>query len=257
MSGRPRICVDPGDVRGGRLFLGEEHLRHLQRVLRLREGDLFAATDGKGLEMKVRLVSAGDRPEGEIVESGRPRRESSLKLILAQGLPKGEEFEQVLRRAVELGVTEVHPLVTSRTVRKASGTGHSERWRKIVAGAVAQSGRTFAPVLARVRTFGEYLDGDIGAEVKIILWEKSTTGLQSLLGAAGAPASVALAVGPEGGWRPDEVKTASERGFQDAGMGPRLLRSGTAGVAALGVIQYACGDLGFPAAEGEGDGRSE
>ena len=117
MSGAgPRVHVRPEAVSGTRVVLDAEEARYLRRVLRLRVGDLVRALDGHGRELTVRLTALGTRSaEGEILDSATPARESPLHLTLAQGLPKADKLETIIRMSTELGVAAVVPLLTSRT----------------------------------------------------------------------------------------------------------------------------------------------
>ena len=143
MSGAgPRVHVRPEAVSGTRVVLDAEEARHLRRVLRLRVGDLVRALDGRGRELTVRLTALGARSaEGEILESATPARESPLHLTLAQGLPKGDKLETIIRMSTELGVAAVVPLLTSRTVSVGEGRGRLARWERVAREAAKQSGR--------------------------------------------------------------------------------------------------------------------
>lgn len=241
-----RVFVPPECVRDGRLLLEGQLARHLLTVLRLASGDEFMATDGAGAEYRARVEQLG-RSSGraEILERTAPRRESPLRTLLAQAIPKGDRFEFVLEKAVELGVSEVIPLLSRHTVRapraEASAAG---RWRRIVEGAVAQSGRTRLPLLHPPRPFEELAGGSGLAQARILLWEKAPAGLNEILALSPAPRSALVAVGPEGGWSAAEAERAQAAGFVAARLGPRVLRAETAGIAAIIVLQHRWGDLG-------------
>ena len=124
----PRVHVRPEAVRGDRLALDARETHHLRRVLRLRVGDLVRAMDGAGHEWTVRLTAVGPRAaEGEILEAGAPPHESPLALTLAQGVPKGDKLEGIIRMSTELGVAAVAPLLTERSVARADAARWSSR----------------------------------------------------------------------------------------------------------------------------------
>lgn len=244
----PRIFVDPGKVEGGRVIFSDEDLRHIRKVLRLKKGDLLLATDGSAREYLLKIAADGGGPFGEVVEEARPPRESPLEITLVQALPKGDLMTQVVQKAVELGVTAIVPVTTSRTVASAKGEGGArgkgKRWQRVLESAVAQSGRTSAPLLHPLRPWGDFLADPIAGALKILLLEGEPKGLKELVGSGRPPSSVVLAVGPEGGWAREEVELAAKLGYLAAGLGPRTLRTETAGPAALGIIQFLYGDLG-------------
>jgi 16S rRNA (uracil1498-N3)-methyltransferase len=222
-------------------------LRHVRTVLRLAAGDSLTVTDGTGREYRTRIERIGrDAGRAAILESGAPARESPLRTVLAQAVPKGDRFALVLQKAVELGVSEIIPVATRRTVPlfgKDGERGREGRWRRIVEGAVAQSGRTLVPLLHPPRRWEEVVAG-AQAQLRVLLWEGAERGLDAALGGGAAPASVLIAVGPEGGWAEEEVGLGREAGFVPARLGPRILRTETVALAALAVLQERWGDLG-------------
>lgn len=238
-----RVFVPPERVLGRRVLLDAPLVRHLRAVLRLAPGDEFSATDGTGANYRARVEELG-RAAGHaaILERTEPPCESSLTTLLAQAVPKGDRFELVLEKAVELGVSAVVPLLSRNTVR--TPRSDATRWRRIVEGAVAQSGRTVLPQLHTPCSFEELIGGRPSAAVRILLWEKADTGMHTLLAGHAAPRSVLVAVGPEGGWSGEEAQQAQAAGFIAARLGPRILRAETAGIAAIAVIQNRWGDLG-------------
>jgi 16S rRNA U1498 N3-methylase RsmE len=145
------------------------------------------------------------------------------------------------------------PLVTARTVAAKRGRpqkGRQERWQRIVEGAVAQSSRAGRPLLCETQTWEKCLESTVDVERKLLLREGEERGLKESLREIPAFSSVLVAVGPEGGWQSREVEEAVRAGFLSVGMGPRTLRTETAGLAALSVLQFLYGDLGGPAGRG-------
>lgn len=241
-----RIFAPPADFAGGALALGGERLRHLRTVLRLGPGDEFAATDGSGAEFRLRIEQLGrDAGRASVLERSEPQRESPLELLLAQALPRGDRFALVLEKAVELGVHGIFPVLSRRTAPGGgAGDPAAARWRRIIESAVAQSGRTRLPQLRPVCPFESLLADASLPEVRLLLWEHASAGLRDIVDIRAAPRAVLVAVGPEGGWTDQEAALAQQAGFAAVRFGPRTLRTETAGIAALAVLQNRWGDLG-------------
>jgi 16S rRNA (uracil1498-N3)-methyltransferase len=247
MSVRSRIYVAPEQVEGETLRLTKGDLHHVTTVLRLRGGDLFRATDGRGGEYLLRLAAGKEGPRAEILEAGRPRRESPLDITLVQAVPKGDLMTQIVQKAVELGVTSIVPVVTGRTVADPGAdrlAAKGRRWRRVMEGAVAQCGRTRLPLLEEVQAWEDFVGKGPVGDGKIVLLEGESRGLGEVVGGMPPPSSLVLAVGPEGGWEEREIDLATRSGFITAGLGPRILRTETAGPSALSVLQFLFGDLG-------------
>lgn len=232
---------------------------HLKRVLRLAQGAEVAVFDGRGVELtgviesmdKDRAVVNVEGVEG----SGVSLRESPLRLILIQGLPKGEKTDFIIQKATELGVSEVRFYASTRAVSKMpSGKegAKSQRWRRIAIEAAKQCGRSVVP---EVLFFEDiiHVAGGLDGAMKIALWEnEKATGIaealknplsaSSMRGQASVTVIAAL-VGPEGGLPDAEVEEARKLGFTPVKFGPRILRAETAAIAVLAVLQHALGDI--------------
>jgi len=230
----------------GALALEGERLRHLRSVLRLGPGDEVTVTDGAGAEYQVRIEHLGrDRGRALVLARTEPVRESALDLQLAQALPKADRFSFVLEKATELGVSGIMPLISQRTIVAAGGGGAAAaRWRRITESAVAQCGRTRLPVVRPLCTFEEMLTDPSPPELRLLLWEHAQEGLGEMIARRAAPRSALVAIGPEGSWSEQEVQRARQAGFTVVRFGPRILRTDTAGVAAVAVLQSRWGDLG-------------
>ncbi|MHB8834520.1 MAG: 16S rRNA (uracil(1498)-N(3))-methyltransferase [Candidatus Methylomirabilia bacterium] len=241
-----RIFAPPEAFSAGGLHLEGQRLRHLRTVLRLAPGDEFSATDGAGAEYLVRVEHLGrDRGLALVLGRTEPQRESALDLVIAQALPRGDRFSFVLEKATELGVRGIRPLISRRTAATGgAGAATAARWRRIVESAVAQSGRTRLPVVHPLCSFEQMIANPRPPELQLLLWEHATEGLRELIASRAAPRSVLVAIGPEGSWSEQEVQRAERAGFVAVRFGPRILRTDTAGVAALAVLQSRWGDLG-------------
>lgn len=255
-----RFFVSPECLRDGRVSLTGSLGRQLSRVLRLRPSDHIVLLDDSGWAYEVELdrVTRG-LATGHIVGAWEPRTEPSARLVLYQALPKGRKFDWILQKGTELGVSTFVPLVTERCVRARGkrDEGHKlARWRRIVAEAAEQSGRAHLPRVLQVTPFAEACEAppsdalalmaSVGDEAVPL-----SKALRSLEDAAphlrvAAPhlREVRLYVGPEGGFAPREVALAREAGIVLVSLGPRILRTETAGLVALSAVLYALGDMG-------------
>jgi 16S rRNA (uracil1498-N3)-methyltransferase len=241
-----RIFAPPEDFADGALALAGERLRHVRTVLRLAPGDELTATDGAGGEYRLRIEQLGrDAGRAAVVGRTEPARESPLRTLLAQAVPKGDRFALVLEKAVELGVSGVFPLLSRHTVRATRADAAAcARWRRIVEGALAQCGRVTLPQVHPPLPLEELFARPDLPALRILLHEGAAGGLPVPAPGEPAPRAVLVAVGPEGGWSAQETQRACEAGFRAARLGPRILRTETAGIAAIAVLQHRWGDLG-------------
>jgi 16S rRNA (uracil1498-N3)-methyltransferase len=242
-----RFHIRPDAVRGDRVVFDAEETHHLSRVLRLQAGAVVRAVDGHGHEITVRLTRIGARAaEGDIVGRAVRASESPLSLTLAQAIPKGLKLEAIIRMATELGVARVIPLLSERTIARPDQTEPSHRllrWRRIAKEAAKQSGRAVIPDVRLPIALHEWLSEPRSAELVLCLWEGEPTPLAAVLPDT-APARATVVVGPEGGLTDEEALSLRSAGAVLAGLGPRILRTETAGPVALALLQSRYGDLG-------------
>ena len=212
--------------------------RHLERVLRLRVGDTFTVFDGSGSEWPATLL--GERQ----ARTGRARKrstESPLSLTLVQGISRGERMDWTLQKAVELGVSRIVPVIAERTTVRLSDERANKRvahWRGVMIAACEQSGRNHIPTLDPVQTLDAWLD-TMDTQT-LVLDPGATRGLREF--APLAPVFTLL-VGPEGGFSDRELAAAHSAGCAGVRLGPRVLRTETAGIAAIAALQALYGDL--------------
>ncbi len=240
----PRI-YQPVSLRRGQLIeLDGQAAVHLTRVLRLRAGDALCLFNGRGGEFAARLVAVGRRTASIEVGTFSPREvESGLQLMLAQGVSRGERMDYTVQKAVELGVSCIVPLETARTTVNLDGERRAKRlahWQGVVNAACEQSGRNRVPRVAAVQGLDEWLAtvGPVG--LKLVLHHRADKSLAELPPPEGP---VSLLIGPEGGLSEAEIDAAVDSGFQPLRLGPRVLRTETAAVSALSVLQWLWGDF--------------
>lgn len=239
-----RCFVDAPLAPGAVVTLSESATAHLVRVLRLSAGDPVVLFNGNGQDFAATLRSVGKRGAEAEVHDARPvANESPLRITLAQGIARGEKMDWVLQKATELGVAAIIPVSTERTEVKLDAERAGKRlahWQGILCAACEQSGRARLPALAEPRTLAAYAATE-PAVVKLVLDPGGELGLRDL--SLPAAAEVALLVGPEGGLSERDLATAHAAGFRGLRLGPRILRTETAGLAALAALQALYGDL--------------
>lgn len=244
-----RFRVQREKIRGLRAIIDDPgEIRHIRRVLRMGEGDAVVLFDGEGKENRafITRISPGQVILTLAPEGASARAESSLRVLLGMALLKSSQFEWLLQKATELGVSEVLPFSSSRVVpRREEGPSQARlaRWQKIVAHAAGQCGRTLVPKVHPSCSFEEVLRAGWGEATRIFLWEKEET--KTLSDAlTEANLEIFLLVGPEGGFSDEEALRAQEAGFLPVRLGPRILRAETAAIAGVTLLQFIRGDLG-------------
>lgn len=239
-----RVFVDEPLAGGRELRLATAAAAHVSRVLRLSVGDELTLFDGNGSEYSATIFEA--RGTTLRVRVGEPRpvdRESPLRITLVQGISRGERMDWVVQKATELGVAAIVPVITERSVVKLDATQarkKHEHWRAITVGACEQCGRNRLPDLAMPMPFGRWLAEAPSDGTRILLHATASDGLGSI----GRPAAVTLLIGPEGGLATQEREAAAVSGFQPVRLGPRILRTETAAIAAICALQALVGDSG-------------
>lgn len=244
-----RFYVHPDSIQGDRLTFGADEARHIARVLRLRPGALVIVVDGTGREYTAELDRVSPRGVVAVIRARHePVVEPPLAITLAQGVAKGDRMELIIRAATELGVAQVVPLITRRTVVRLVTGGSSRRvirWQRVATEAAKQCGRAVIPTVEPPLAIADYVGRDSDKRLRICLWERAEQSVWSLLDQQGAaPTRLTLLIGPEGGFENEEVAMALAHGVIVGRLGPRLLRTETAGLAALAILQHRFGDLG-------------
>ena len=239
-----RCHVDAGLRVGTSLTLPDAAANHLTRVLRLREGDDCVLFNGDGHDYDARLTAISKRGVlADIVGARAIDNESPLRIILLQGIARGEKMDLILQKATELGVAAIVPVMAERTEVKLDAERTEKRmahWRSVIASACEQSGRASLPTLAApaaVADAARTIDADA---TKLTL---DPVGAVSLATVQVAASAVVVAIGPEGGWSPRDRDALSAAGFIGLRLGPRILRTETAGLAAIAALQSRFGDL--------------
>ena len=237
----PRFYLDAALRAGGVCTLPEDSAHHAVHVLRLREGDEVTLFNGRGGEFAARIASMQRlKISIDLLQHRAIERESPLRVTLIQGVSSGERMDSTLRKAVELGVAEVQPVLATRSVARPKGEraeGRRSHWQKVVIAACEQCGRNKVPEVQALVPVADYRPAAGGT--KILLSPSSQLPLSRL---SFAESRVVLAAGPEAGFTEDEEARLVEAGFVPASLGPRVLRTDTAAVAALAALNALRGD---------------
>jgi len=237
----PRFHFDGPLSAGAEVELPSRAAHHVG-VLRLRAEDPIALFNGSGGEYECALVRVTREGVRARVIAWRDReRESALRITLAQGLASGERMDLVLQKATELGVCAIQPVAAERSVVRLSDERADRRlahWRNLVVAACEQCGRNRLPEVRPVATLGEFLAGVEDGPLRLLLSPAGTLRLRDLSPAA----QVTLLIGPEGGLSEAEENRAMQAGFAAARLGPRVLRTETAPIAAIAALQSMWGD---------------
>lgn len=238
----PRFfCPLPVDPVGS-IALPPAVAHHVERVLRLVEGDRLTLFDGGGVEVEAVLEGSGRNLRAALGERSAPRRESPLQITLMQCLAASDKMDWIVQKAVELGVARVQPVASRRAVVKLSGDRAQRRvehWRQIAVAACEQCGRNRVPDIRPLQTFAQAIAHAGGRRCML----HPEGGLP--LRAAGllADTPISLLIGPEGGFDAEELAAAREAGFAAVTLGPRVLRTETAGIAVVAALNALMGDF--------------
>ena len=244
-----RVHVATPLTGGAVLELPDSAGAHLVRVLRLGVGAALAVFDGRGAEYGAVMARVrGTRVDVELTERRAGAAESRLALTLLQSISRAERMDWTIQKATELGVSRIVPLKTEYTIVRLDAAGADKKrqhWLSVAESACEQCGRAVVPVIDAPLTLPEYIAaqreaGAPDAGLRLALDPQAGTGLGSLPGPMGA---ASLLVGPEGGLSDAELKLETSHGFTAVRLGPRVLRTETAALAALAALQVLHGDL--------------
>ena len=240
-----RVYIDTEFSKGSELELPAGAARHVAQVLRRRPGDSITLFNGRGASVAADILTAvRDQVRVTVTTDAELQAPPRLRITLLHGLCRGSRMDSVIEKATELGVDTIRPVFTERGVVKLDAAKASKRldhWRAITVSACEQSGRDYLPTVCLPVTLQAALEAQGAGRCRIVL----QPGAERTLGDALAQdRPVDLLTGPEGGFSSTELAAAADAGFTPAALGPRVMRTETAPVVALGVLQYLAGDLG-------------
>lgn len=233
----PRLFIDPRAISGNRVHLGAGDAQYLTRVLRLGRGDTVELLDGTGEGLRCEIEEAHKEGVTARVIDRFEVPEPPVPITLYQALPKGDKFELIIQKCTELGVGRIVPIQAGRSVVQLKGDRAETkvvRWQKIAQEAAEQCERGKVPVVDVPERLQDVRlpDGTLG----LVLSERVVTPTLPQALPEQAPLAVALFVGPEGGWTPEELATMRGLGAIEVSLGDRILRTETAGLASLAIL---------------------
>jgi len=239
-----RVHSAGAGAEGAEIALSETAATHVARVLRLRAGDPLIVFDGHGSDFRAEIAAiAGGAVRARLIERLPAHPESPLSVTLVQAVSRGDRMDWTLQKATELGVRTIVPVFAGRSVVRldtARAETRLRHWQAVVVSACEQSGRSFVPEVRRPEPLRAYLAATPSPALRVLLDPEAETELADL---APAGDDVHLLIGPEGGLDEAERAATREAGFGAVRLGPRVLRTETAGVVALSVLQSRWGDL--------------
>lgn len=243
MSSIPRVHLAARLTTGDHVTLDERARHHIVNVLRLKTGADLLIFNGEGGEFKARLFVSGKQATVELTSYCDIDRESGLHLHLVQGISRGDRMDFTIQKAVELGVSRITPVFSRRSISKLEAGRLEKRldhWRNVLVGACEQSGRCVLPVLETPLSLELWLDQTAAEPNRYLLSPTAGCSLNTIPRDA---AGITLVIGPEGGFDQQELDYAVSKNCLPMRFGPRILRTETAAVAAIAVLQALAGDL--------------
>ncbi len=243
-----RFYLPNPEIEDGRLRITGPEVRHIRRVLRLKEGDELILFDGQEKEYRGIIIDQGTRSVYlRIEEILSIQKESPLEITLAQSLLKGEKMDYLIQKATELGVKKIIPFFSSRSIPlldKSKRLNRHHRWQKIAIEASKQCGRAKIPEIIPSLDFSEMLQSASPQSLRLILWEKEKRRLKNFLKELRMLKEIFFVVGPEGGFSEEEIENSKKGGFIPISLGERILRAETASLCLMSILQYEWGDIG-------------
>ncbi len=224
-------------VSGGRLVIHGEEAHHIFKVKRHRQGERILVTDGEGSEYHVLITSATESTiEGQIISTKRKPTEALLEVTLAFGIVKAPRIEIIFEKCTEMGVTAFQPLVTAHTVPEwEEGEKKFDRFERIIISAMKQSLRSVIPRVMPLLDLREFITTIPNYDHALVAWEEARHQLRERL-TTKRVRRIALVIGPEGGFAPDEIENLITAGAKPFSLGLRRLRAETASIAALANV---------------------
>ena len=231
------------DTNTGSAVIDGEDGRHISRSLRMHAGEALTVSDGAGYDYDGEIEAIdGDTVTVSLSKQYKNKSEPTLRVTLYPGMPKGDKLELVTQKATEMGAVNITPVLTDRSVSRPDGKSAAkkqERLQRIALEAAKQSGRGAVPQVGAMTSFKEAVRNATGT--KILFYEGGGLPLSKCL--PENETDVSVFIGPEGGFAPEEVEFAKANGVITATLGPRILRTETAPLAALAILMYMTGNM--------------
>lgn len=241
----PRFFTE--EFSGDRFVLTGENARHAAKSLRMQPGEKLTLCDGNGLEAVCVIEEIGsDRVEGAVLHRAPSQSEPNLSVVLYQGVPKSDKMDLIVQKSVELGVTEIVPTVMRRCISRPDEAGAKKktvRWQKIAREAAQQSGRGRIPTVQESMPLKKAVERAAKAGRVLVFYEGGGQSLRQLADSLTPGETVSVFIGPEGGLDESDLQVLREAGAETATLGPRILRTETAPLAALTALMLLSGNM--------------
>ena len=251
------VSRDSVDLDNHRITITGEDVKHIRNVLRCMPGDALELSDGSGMDYDVAIESIEkDSILTKIVNERPNKTEPPVNITLFQGIPKADKMEYIIQKCVELGVVKIVPVMTARTVVRVENArdaaSKTARWKRIALEAAKQCDRGAVPQVEEPVRLEMALKMAESCDLRLLPYEEETEVnlrkhlqdyKESNTGESGRISNIALFIGPEGGFTTDEVQKSVKSGFKSVTLGPRILRTETAGVAVIAIMMYELGDM--------------
>lgn len=236
------------DIKNNNIVLIGENFHHLKNVLRLKVGDSIVVCDGNQNDFISIIQSINkENVKLNIIKSEINNREPNLDLVLYQSVPKSDKMDFIVQKAVELGVKRIVPFISERTIVKLKTNKDAEkkvdRWQKIATEAAKQSQRGIIPYIDQIVPLKTALLDSLNSDISILPYEKNNTGNFRSIFTKSEYKSISVLIGPEGGFELNEIQSASDIGIKIISLGPRILRTETAGVVCSAILLNNFGDI--------------
>lgn len=244
-----RYFVAPNQVASDLVTITGDDVKHIVRVMRMEAGDEVIVCDGVGNAYRIELNDLGEKAViGRIVEKLEDQVESAVKITLSQGLPKGDKMELIVQKGTEVGISTFIPVEMKRCIVQYDHKKEQkrrERWEKIAKEAAEQAHRTIIPEVNESKSFKQWMQSFADYDLVIVPYEaEKAKGIREVLDAHPDVQNVCVLIGPEGGISSEEIDTALAAGAIPVTLGPRIMRTETAGLVAATCILYHYGQMG-------------
>lgn len=245
----PRFFVKTEAIQSGFINITGDDVNHIRKVLRLRPGDNITVCDGEGNDYYVKIEEVeAEQVSASIISMEKSRNEPPVRITLFQGLPKSDKMDLIVQKSIELGISRIVPVITDHTVVRIENRKDAEnkaiRWRRIALEAAKQCNRARIPQVEMPVSYTIALEELKKIELAFIPYERETkNSLRKYLSGVEVR-DAAIMIGPEGGFSEKEIELAVSYGVMPVTLGPRILRTETAGMAALSILMYELGDMG-------------
>ena len=242
----PKFFVSPDNISGKTITIDTGDVQHIKKVLRLNEGDIITVSDSTGTDYEAEISEISkDAVICNILSEEKNSSESNINVTIYQALPKGTKMEYIIQKNTELGVVRIVPCALSRCVVKLDAKDAKkkcERWQKIADEAAKQSGRGVIPKIGDVMSFRDAVVEMKKSDFCFVPYEsEEDTGLKELLKNNKSAVDISFMIGPEGGFALDEIDYIDKSGIRRVTLGPRILRTETAGLCVISAIMYEMG----------------